>query len=187
MVNLILIVLLILGAFIGLKRGFIMQVLHLTSFIIAFIIAVLFYDNIAPKLTMWIPYPEFTEDGFGALFGALPLEDAYYNGIAFVFLFFVAKITLQILANMLDFVAELPILHSVNGLLGAILGFIETYFILFIILYFMALLPIDMFQGYINDSSIAQFMIEHTPLLSSQIKDLWFDQISETVKNFSLS
>lgn len=162
-----------------------MQVLHLTGFIIAFLFAIIYYDNLAPKLTMWIPYPDISDEGLWAMFDSLPLETAFYNGISFVVLFFVVKIMLQIVANMLDFVTELPILHSFNGLLGAILGFIETYFILFIILYFLALMPIDFVQGYVSDSSIAQFMVEHTPLLSEQIKDLWFKHISEALENFS--
>ncbi len=162
-----------------------MQVFHLTGFILSFILAVIFYKSLTPLLTMWIPYPEFGEEGFGALFGSLPLETAFYNGISFVIIFFVAKVVLQIIANMLDFVADLPILHSFNGLLGAILGFIETYFIVFILLYFMALVPIESIQGYIEGSSIAQFMIEHTPLLSNQVKELWFEHIAETIKNFS--
>ncbi|MRG88392.1 CvpA family protein [Salinibacillus xinjiangensis] len=185
MADLVLLVILLIGLLIGLKRGFIMQVLHLTGFIIAFIISVLYYDNLSPILTMWIPYPDFGEEGFGALFQSLPLETAFYNGIAFVIIFFAVKIVLQIVANMLDFIADLPILNSFNGILGAILGFLETYFILFVIIYFSALIPIDFIQGYVNDSSIAQFMIEHTPLLSDQIKDLWFSNISEALKNFS--
>lgn len=162
-----------------------MQVFHLTGFILSFIIAILFYKSLASILTMWIPYPEFQSEGLGAIFGALPLETAFYNGISFVIIFFASKIILQIIANMLDFVAELPILHSFNGLLGAILGFIETYFILFILLYFLALVPMDMIQDPINNSSIAKFIIENTPLFSNQIKDLWFEHIPETVKNFS--
>ncbi|QHS22959.1 CvpA family protein [Virgibacillus sp. MSP4-1] len=179
MVDIILLAILLVGLFIGLKRGFIMQVMHLTGFIIAFIIAALYYDKLAPILTMWIPYPDFGQEGFGAFFDNMPLETAFYNGIAFVILFFIVKIVLQIIANMLDFIAELPILHSVNGLLGAVLGFFETYFILFILLYFSALIPIDFIQQYVGDSSIAQFMIEHTPLFSEQITNLWDNHISE--------
>lgn len=176
---------LLVGLLVGLKRGFIMQVLHLTGFIVAFIIAVLYYDNLAPILNMWIPYPDFGQEGFGAFFQNMPLETAFYNGIAFVILFFIVKIILQIIANMLDFVADLPILHSLNGLLGAILGFVETYFIMFIILYFAALIPIDFIQQYVGDSLIAQFMVEHTPLFSEQITNLWDNHISEALQNFS--
>jgi uncharacterized membrane protein required for colicin V production len=177
MVSSIIVILLILGLLIGLKRGFIMQVLHLTGFIISFIIAVLFYKSLSPILMIWIPYPEIGTEGLGAIFGTLPLETAFYNGISFVFIFFVSKIILQIIANMLDFLAELPILHSVNRLLGAILGFLETYFILFILLYILALVPIDTIQEHMNNSSVAQFMVEKTPLLSEQIKELWFKDI----------
>lgn len=75
---------------------------------------------------------------------------------------------------MLDFVAALPILSTVNRLLGAILGFIEVYLIVFVILFIVALTPMEFAQNWVNHSSIAQFIIEHTPILSKKIVDLWF-------------
>ncbi|MCL6574122.1 MAG: CvpA family protein, partial [Bacillus sp. (in: Bacteria)] len=59
MLDLAIIILLIMGFFIGLKRGFILQLVHLTGFIIAYVVANLYYTALAPKLTLWIPYPNF--------------------------------------------------------------------------------------------------------------------------------
>lgn len=178
MVNLIIIILLIFGFFIGLKRGFILQTLHLIGFITAFIVATLYYGKLAPHLTLWIPYPELTSDSSWAAFlKLLPLESGFYNAISFAIIFFAVKIVLQILASMLDFVADLPILNSFNKILGAILGFLEIYLILFIILFILALTPLTTAQTWINDSSVALFMLENTPFLSEQIKTLWLTGI----------
>lgn len=175
MLDFIIIVLLIFGFLIGLKRGFILQLFHLVGFIIAFIVAVKYYDVLGGRLALWIPYPELSSDNSWAEFlQALPLENGFYNAIAFAIIFFVVKIILQIIASMLDFVASLPILHSMNKLLGSILGFLEIYLILFILLYILALTPIGGIQSWINDSSIGIFMIEHTPYLSEKVKELWF-------------
>ena len=57
MLDLAIILLLVFGFFIGLKRGFILQLVHLTGFIIAYIVANLYYEELAPKLLLWIPYP----------------------------------------------------------------------------------------------------------------------------------
>ncbi|MFC4403723.1 CvpA family protein [Gracilibacillus xinjiangensis] len=166
---------LVIGFFVGLKRGLILQVLHLASFIIAFVIAALYYKDIAPKLEMWIPYPQLSEDTPWAVFlGNLPLETAYYNAIAFGILFFVTKIVLQIIATMLDFVANLPLLGLVNSWLGAILGFIEVYLIIFVLLYIAALAPVPQVQEWLEASSLARFIIEQTPVLSEKIRDIWF-------------
>ena len=62
MLDLIILIILGFGFLIGLKRGFILQIIHLTGFIIAFIIAYLYYDQLAPKLTLWVPFPNFSSD-----------------------------------------------------------------------------------------------------------------------------
>ncbi|RFA34967.1 hypothetical protein CAI16_09595 [Virgibacillus dokdonensis] len=179
MVTILLLLLLVMGFFIGLKRGFILQLFHLIGFIASFVVAALYYDELGPKLELWIPYPGLEEEGKWATFlQDLPLEAGFYNAIAFLVIFLAVKIILQIIASMLDFVASLPILHSVNKLLGAILGFVETYLLLFIFLYIAALIPIAQIQTWINDSSVALFIIERTPYFSNEIKELWFTYVA---------
>lgn len=176
MLTIILLFLLLSGILIGLRRGFILQVLHLTGFIIAFIVAAKYYSAVASKLEMWIPYPNLLEGSDWSIFlASLPLEAAFYNAIAFGALFFVTKIVLQILATMLDFIADLPFIRFVNGALGALLGFLEVYLIVFILLFIFALAPIPFIQNMIDQSSLATFMIERTPFLSDKMMTYWFE------------
>ncbi|GAB4075028.1 CvpA family protein [Barrientosiimonas marina] len=178
MVDLILILLLIFGCFIGLRRGFILQAFHLIGFIAAFILAALYYDKLASQLALWIPYPNLDSDSAWAdVLDAIPMENAFYNAIAFAIIFFAVKILLQIIASMLDFVAELPIVRLFNKWLGAVLGFVEIYLMIFIVLYILVLTPSETIQTWINGSSVAVFIIDHTPFLSEQIKTLWFQGI----------
>lgn len=179
MLDLAILFILVLGFFVGLKRGFILQLIHLTGFIISFIIAYMYYQKLAPKLTLWIPYPNFGNDStIQMIFDHANLEDAYYRAIAFVVIFFAVKIVLQIIGSMLDFVANLPILKQLNIWAGGILGFIEIYLIIFILLYIAALVPIDSLQSLMNDSFMAKGIINNTPILSEKIKEMWFAYVA---------
>src|SRR5699024_11935407 len=105
------------------------------SFIIAFTVAVLYYKKLAPNLVSWIPYPDITSEQSWAIFlDSMPMENAFYNAIAFALIFFGIKIILQIIASMLDFIARLPVLNKLNMLLSAILDFVDVYLILFFII-----------------------------------------------------
>lgn len=182
MISLLLIVLLLFGFLRGLKRGFILQTFHLVGFIIAFIAARMYYKGLADKLDVWIPYPELSSDTSWALFVNNPsVETAFYNAIAFAIIFFAVKIILQIIASMLDFVSRIPVLKQLNKLLGSILGFVEVYLVIFILLYIVALTPIDAIQERLANSSVATFMVESTPFLSKTIESMWFTGLSSII------
>lgn len=179
MLSITIVVILIFGFLMGLKRGFILQLFHLLGFFIAFFVAQKYYDKLAPKLALWVPYPDLTGDsGFAVFLQTLPLENAFYHAISFVAIFFATKIALQIVTTMLDFIAAIPILRSINKILGAVLGFAEVYLILFVILFIVALLPIERVQATIGDSKVALYMIEHTPFLSEKLHTLWFTAVN---------
>lgn len=174
MLSLILLIILISSFFIGLRRGFILQLFHLVSFVISIIVAYLYYADLAKVIRLWIPYPQLSTDStFGMVVTSFNMEEVYYSGISFAILFFVTKIILHIIGSMLDFIARLPILKTINGWLGGILCFLEIYLLLFVVLHVAALLPIDVVQEHLNGSFLAKLIIDYTPFLSGWIKDLW--------------
>jgi uncharacterized membrane protein required for colicin V production len=103
------------------------------------------------------------------------MEDAFYRAVAFVIIFFAVKILLQIIGSMLDFIAHLPILKQLNVWAGGILGFLEVYLIVFILLYIGALVPMEVLQNPLDDSIMSNLIINHTPVLSEQIKSMWIE------------
>lgn len=174
MLDLAILLFLIIGFFVGLKRGFILQLVHLIGFIIAYIVAYMYYDDLAPKLTLWIPYPNFGEGTIlKVLTDSSNMEMAFYRAIAFVIIFFAVKVLLQIIGSMFDFIAHLPVLKQLNFWAGGLLGFLEVYFIIFIVIYIAALIPIELFQTALDESFIANTMVKYTPILSQQIHDWW--------------
>ncbi|TYS69001.1 CvpA family protein [Sutcliffiella horikoshii] len=173
MLDLIIIFLFIMGLIVGIRRGFIMQIVHLSGFIAAFVVAYMFYADLAPKLKLWVPMPSFGNAEFSMFFETISLDTAYYRAVAFAILFFGTRIAAQIIGSMLDFLSHLPILKQVNSWAGAVLGFVEVYLIVFIFLYIGALVPLEMVQTSISDSSMAKGIVENTPIFSEKLQELW--------------
>lgn len=176
MLSLLLLILLITSFFVGFRRGFVLQLIHLTGFIVAFVVAYLYYAELAIHIRLWIPYPQFPADNPAfMLIEAFNFEHVYYSGIAFAILFFATKIAMQIIGSMFDFLAHLPILNFFNGWLGGILCFIETLLVLVVLLHITALLPIEMVQDVLKESTLAKLVLDYTPILSKQLKELWIE------------
>ncbi|MEH7417203.1 CvpA family protein [Neobacillus drentensis] len=176
MLGLAIIIFLIIGFFVGLKRGFILQLVHLIGFIIAYVAATSYYEELSSKLILWIPYPNFGDAaGLKILTNSNDMESAFYRAIAFVIIFFAVKVLFQIIGSMLDFIAHLPVLRQLNVLAGGLLGFCEVYLLIFILLYIAALIPIGFIQDALDHSSLAKAIVNHTPILSQQIKSLWIE------------
>jgi uncharacterized membrane protein required for colicin V production len=179
MVDIVILLIFVFGFFTGLRRGFILQLIHVAGFIIAFIVAYMYYAEFALKLKLWIPYPTIHENAtFKMFFDGMNLEEAYYRAIAFAIIFFAVKIVLHIIGSALDFVAKFPIIKQLNVWAGGILGFLEVYFIVFIVLYIGALIPIEFIQHAIDKSFLADAMIKNTPILSNQMKQWWLNYVS---------
>ncbi|MFS0780652.1 CvpA family protein [Bacillus sp. 1P06AnD] len=179
MFDILLIAMFLIGIAVGLRRGLILQLIHITGFLVAFIAAVVYYDALAPKLELWIPFPSMGDaSSVSTLFKGIGLENAYYNAIAFIIIFFAVKILWQVFGSMLDFIASFPILKQLNRWGGGVLGFLEVYLVVFILLFLAALVPIPFIQDHVQNSFIAESMIKHTPLLSEKLKELWFHYTS---------
>lgn len=176
MLDITLLVILTLGFFIGLRRGFIMELLHLTGFIIAYFAANIYYADLAPKLKLWIPYPNFGDNAtLKVLTNSSNMEDAFYRALAYIIIFFAVKLVLRIIGTMLNFIAHLPVLRQLNVWAGGILGFCEVYLVAFILLYVAALIPMEAIQTALQHSILAGAIIQHTPFLSQQIKQMWME------------
>lgn len=175
MLDIIILVLLIAGLVTGFKRGLIVQLIHMTGFIIALIVAYLYYKPLAEKFVLWIPYPAVDANSMLTFaIESLDLDQTFYQLIAFAIIFFAVKFALQLVASMFDFLKFLPVLGWLSKFAGAFLGFIEFYFILFVILYIIALLPLGTLQNLIDGSIFAGLMLEHTPILSETVKNWWY-------------
>lgn len=175
MLDILLLILLLGGLFAGFKRGLIVQLIHMVGFIIAIIVAVKYYKPLAEKFVLWVPYPAVGSDSrLTIAVDQLNLSETFYQLLAFAIIFFAVWFGLQLLASMFDFLRYLPVLGFLSKILGAVLGIVEAYILLFFFIYVLALLPVGAIQDQLGNSAIAQSMLEHTPYFSEKVKEWWY-------------
>lgn len=176
MSNVILLIILVLGAFSGARRGLIVQVVHTVGLLVSMVLAMMYYNPLANVLDTVIPYPTNTKAADLNLFNivkTIQFDKTFYNAIAFVLILFIGWVVTRLLAAMLTQLTKVPVLKQVNALGGGILGFLCHWVGLFFVLSLLSTMPIDTVQKMFTEHSVATFIVKQTPLLSKYVLDAW--------------
>ncbi len=72
----------------------------------------------------------------------------------------------------------IPILKQVDWLAGGILSLIVAYVTIFLLLQFIAFVPVDMVQNQFSGNSLARFIVEQTPFLTNKMHDFWITNLN---------
>lgn len=185
-VDVIIIALLILGGVAGFKAGVIKK---LTDFIGMFVVIILaFYLKNYISVIMYENLPFF--NFFGLINGIDTLNILLYEVIAFLVIFiallFVLKVVLMLTGLVEKILKATVILSIPSKLLGIVVGVIEMYVYLFLILVIVSLPIFD--SSFLKDSKMNNFILNNTPVLSGvsgEIIDIYGDvyNIIENRKN----
>ena len=175
-VDVIIIALLILGGVAGFKAGVIKK---LTDFIGMFVVIILaFYLKNYISVIMYENLPFF--NFFGLINGIDTLNILLYEVIAFLVIFiallFVLKVVLMLTGLVEKILKATVILSIPSKLLGIVVGVIEMYVYLFLILVIVSLPIFD--SSFLKDSKMNIFILNNTPVLSGvseEIIDIYGD------------
>ncbi len=175
-VDVIIIALLILGGVAGFKAGVIKK---LTDFIGMFVVIILaFYLKNYISVIMYENLPFF--NFFGLINGIDTLNILLYEVIAFLVIFiallFVLKVVLMLTGLVEKILKATVILSIPSKLLGIVVGVIEMYVYLFLILVIVSLPIFD--SSFLKDSKMNNFILNNTPVLSGvseKIIDIYGD------------
>lgn len=175
-VDVIIIALLILGGVAGFKAGVIKK---LTDFIGMFVVIILaFYLKNYISVIMYENLPFF--NFFGLINGIDALNILLYEVIAFLVIFiallFVLKVVLMLTGLVEKILKSTVILSIPSKLLGIVVGVIEMYVYLFLILVIVSLPIFD--SSFLKDSKMNNFILNNTPVLSGvsgEIIDIYGD------------
>lgn len=175
-VDVIIIALLILGGVAGFKAGVIKK---LTDFIGMFVVIILaFYLKNYISVIMYENLPFF--NFFGLINGIDTLNILLYEVIAFLVIFiallFVLKVVLMLTGLVEKILKATVILSIPSKLLGIVVGVIEMYVYLFLILVIVSLPIFD--SSFLKNSKMNNFILNNTPVLSGvseEIIDIYGD------------
>ena len=175
-VDVIIIALLIVGGVAGFKAGVIKK---LTDFIGMFVVIILaFYLKNYISVIMYENLPFF--NFFGLINGIDALNILLYEVIAFLVIFiallFVLKVVLTLTGLVEKILKATVILSIPSKLLGIVVGVIEMYVYLFLILVIVSLPIFD--SSFLKNSKMNNFILNNTPVLSGvseEIIDIYGD------------
>lgn len=165
-IDLLIIIFILIGAVVGFKRGFTSSLVNFVGVILVVIIAYFLKNPISEFLMSFCPFFSFG----GIIKGVTVLNIAVYEIIAFILVFSLLMIGLKALLMATGILETLLKFTIVLGLpskiLGAIVGLIENYIIVFFILYILSM-PNFLDVGFIKDSTYREPILKNTPILSN--------------------
>jgi uncharacterized membrane protein required for colicin V production len=157
------------GIFLGFRRGLVGQLVSLAGLLAGYIIAYLYYDDVAAVIGPWIPWPVSASDSsdsmFGMAFSGLNLAKYLNNTISFILLFFVVKITCTVVGSIIGIVFKAPGLNFLNRWSGALLGLAEAILLIGLALFLIGMFPSEPLQKQMETSATVQLLNEYIPLL----------------------
>lgn len=164
-VDIVIIIFVLLGAVVGWKQGFTKSVVNCVGYIVVIVVAFLLKNPIGDFMMMYLPFFDF----WGLVKGLSVLNIALYQTLAFLLVFSILMILLKFLMvatkvfeTLLKFTV---ILGLPSKILGAILGLIKNYVIVFMVLYLLSL-PMISGVSFLNGSKFVKPILEKTPVLS---------------------
>lgn len=168
-VDLIIIIVILFGAVIGFKRGFTKSLVSAVGLIAIVIIAFLLKNPVSTVLYEHLPFFQFG----GVIKGVTVLNIALYELLAFIIVLAILGIVLKILmiaTSIFERILTLTIILGIpSKILGAIIGALEWFILVFIGLYVLNMPVVNVKE--INNSTLAPKILNNTPILSGVIKD----------------
>lgn len=185
LIDIILVVFIVLGILAGIKKGLIKTLVGFVGLVAIVIISYTLRYYLASFLIDKMPFFNFS----GALEGLTSLNILIYNVISFVVIFILLYCILNIVIAITGFIDTLLkftviwIIPSKIG--GAILGFLEAWVFLFLVVFVLA--QFNVTNSLIKDSKVSDIILNHTPIVGTYLSgaSAAATEIYEGIEEFS--
>ena len=166
--DIIIIVLIIIGALLGFVNGGIKTFVSAIGFIVVATISFMLKDIVAEVLFKICPFFNF----FGVIKGVTSINILLYEVIAFIVIFGILYGILKLVTFFTGIVEKILsatiILSIPSKIIGMVIGTIENFLLVFITLYFLSLPFFN--YGFINNSKLKDKILYNTPILSNFVE-----------------
>ena len=161
----LIILLILFSAFTGFKRGFTKQLVSLVGIFAIIILSFLFKNVVSVFLYNNLPFINF-----GGIFKDVTVINILvYEIIAFFIIFMLLTLIFRILLKVTTIFEKILkwtiILGIPSKILGAVLGIIQNYIYVFIVLYLLVIPTADF--KLLDNSKVANTILNKTPILTS--------------------
>lgn len=168
-VDIVILIIILLGTVIGFKRGFTRSLVSALGFIVIAILAYFLKNPLSILLYENLPFFKFG----GILKGVTVLNIALYELLAFVMVLAILGVALKILmvaTSLFEKILKMTIILGIpSKIMGAVVGALEAFVIVFISLYALSLPIFNI--SIVNDSNWKDTILNKTPILSAFSKD----------------
>lgn len=184
-VDAVIICLLLLFAISGLKNGFFKQTVFTIGTILVFVISYYLKDYLADLFSYNLPFFNFT----GPFLGLETVNIIMYQMVAFLICVVVLSAVLVVLLKITKVFEKIltatVILGIPSKILGFIVGLIEGYIIVFIMLFFLSQPAVHL--DILNESQFMPKIVNSSPGLSNIVSDTrnTIDEMYELVDNYT--
>jgi uncharacterized membrane protein required for colicin V production len=169
-VDIVIILLIVLGAVVGFKQGAIRRLTSFLGTIIIAIVAFKFKNNLSVLMYENLPFFHFN----GLIKGVEVINILIYELLAFIIIFMGLTILLRILlvvSGLIERILKMTVFLSIpSKILGIFIGALEYYIYVFLLLVFLSV-PAFNLNEYLDESKLATSMINNTPILSNMALD----------------
>ena len=170
-VDFIIAILIIIGGIIGFKNGVIKEGTKFIGLLIVIIVSFMLKDKLMVFLYENLPFINFRI--LSVITGLNAINILVYQVLSFLIIFIALMFLLKVIVvitGLVELLVKMTVFLSLpTKILGAIVGAIEFYVYVFIVLYVVNLPIFNL--PYVNDSMLGTKMLEDTPILSDLVDD----------------
>ena len=172
----VIIILLIMSALLGFRKGFISSLVSFLGIIVIIILSYFLKNFISNVMYSFIPFFKFR----GAFAGMSTLNILIFEAISYIITIVVLSFIVGLIASatgILDrFVDHGNVVTFPSKIAGCLIGAVEGYILCFVVVFVLSL--ISPFSAFYNTSKYADMILTKTPLLSDYSKTT-YDSVNE--------